>query len=189
MSTRARVTAGYGAAAVLVVAGWVLARTAKQVTEFGWFAYAPLAPENPFPHLTLWSWRRIGAALLVVVGLLVAATTTGWLLGRRSAASVGRSPLRVAAALGVALVALGVAIFTIAAGDRDPTTVSITPAPTHLSSVLVPGWVWTRSQLAGAALTLVGLLLAAAALGLRRGGRLRQPGRSPAGPPPAPAGL
>ena len=82
-----------GAGALLVVVGAVLFAIANSV-DFGWSAYTPLEPGEPAAYQSellllsdgsvLWNRQHAIGAGLVVVGLLVLAAVSGWLLGRRA---------------------------------------------------------------------------------------------------------
>lgn len=147
----------YAIAAVLVVAGVVIARAWGAAAAFGWFAYSPEAPAE-LDRLVAWSRARIAAAALVLGGLLLAAFTTGALAARRG---TRRRPLPlVVAAL---LLLVGVVVFVVATRDLALT-------------ISVPLSVWGPGQLAGAALITLGALLAVFTIG-QLAGNERRPAR------------
>ncbi|WP_375424925.1 hypothetical protein [uncultured Friedmanniella sp.] len=174
MSPRARAVAGYGVAVALVLVGALVGAIAGRSDRSGWFAYSPPLPPADLSSLTAWTYRWIGAVLLVVAGLLTGATTTGWLLGRRPAAGPRGPRPRVALWIAVALVVLGLVVSAVGPRDPGPTTVIISRAPFDVEN-LRPTWFWAPAQVVGASVVLVGLVLGAGALAWWWSRRLRRP--------------
>jgi hypothetical protein len=159
---------------VLVAAGWVVLAASEPVpSDFGWFAYTPGGELESDPSLGDVLWLEAGplaiGSVLGAVGVLALAGPIGYgAAGRRS----GRTA--VVAGLGVVLVLAATPVLRSASTTPLFVGAGSEPVVGPPADLLAPAEqvvVGTGSLVAAGALAVLGLALAAAAVGHRAGRR------------------